>query len=122
MTTPIAEATQIDADVVRPRTVKPSLTMTPAPRKPMPVTIPWMTRVTSPAPCVPALNSYCAAATSSAEPKHTSAYVRSPAARPWKLRSMPIAPPASNAATVRAMTSHSFIDPSAMQVCGYEYT
>jgi hypothetical protein len=33
-----------------------------------------------------------------------------PAARPWKLRSKPIAPPASNAATVLAITSHSFID------------
>ena len=57
MTTPIAEATQIDAAVVSPRTEKPSLTMTPAPRKPMPVTMPWITRVTSPLPWTSAVNS-----------------------------------------------------------------
>ena len=51
-TTPIAEATQIDAAVVRPRTEKPSLTITPAPRKPIPVTMPWMIRVTSLPSCV----------------------------------------------------------------------
>ena len=70
ITTPIAETTQIEAAVVSPRTLKPSLTMTPAPRKPIPVTMPWITRVAASA--LPAY-AYSVPATSSAEPKHTSA-------------------------------------------------
>ena len=38
---------QIDAAVVSPRTVSPSLKITPAPRKPMPVMMPCAMRVGS---------------------------------------------------------------------------
>ena len=44
---PIADVTQIDAAVVSPRTVSPSLKITPAPRKPMPVMMPCAMRVGS---------------------------------------------------------------------------
>jgi hypothetical protein len=44
---PIADVIQIDAAVVSPRTDRPSLNMTPAPRKPMPVMIPCAMRVGS---------------------------------------------------------------------------
>ena len=47
MSTPMAAVVQIDAAVVRPRTVSPSLKITPAPRKPMPVMIPCAMRVGS---------------------------------------------------------------------------
>ena len=47
MRMPTAAVLQIDAAVVSPRTVRPSLKMTPAPRKPMPVMIPWAMRVGS---------------------------------------------------------------------------
>ena len=42
---PIAAVIQIDAAVVSPRTVRPSLKITPAPRKPMPVMMPCAMRV-----------------------------------------------------------------------------
>jgi hypothetical protein len=44
---PIADVIHMDAAVVSPRTVKPSLKMTPAPRKPMPVMMPCAMRVGS---------------------------------------------------------------------------
>ena len=44
---PIAAVIQIEAAVVRPRTVRPSRTITPAPRKPIPVMIPCAMRVGS---------------------------------------------------------------------------
>ena len=44
---PIAAVIQMDAAVVRPRTVAPSRKMTPAPRKPMPVMMPWPMRTGS---------------------------------------------------------------------------
>ena len=44
---PIAAVIQIDAAVVNPRTLKPSLKITPAPKKPMPVIIPCAVRVGS---------------------------------------------------------------------------
>ena len=44
---PIAAVVQMEAAVVRPRTVKPSLKMTPAPRKPIPVMMPCAIRVGS---------------------------------------------------------------------------
>src|SRR6185437_9670702 len=44
---PIAAVIQMDAAVVRPRTVKPSLKITPAPRNPMPVMMPCAIRVGS---------------------------------------------------------------------------
>ena len=47
MSTPMAAVIQIDAAVVSPRTVSPSLKITPAPRKPMPVMIPCAIRVGS---------------------------------------------------------------------------
>ena len=43
----MAAVVQMDAAVVSPRTVRPSLKMTPAPRKPMPVMMPWAIRVGS---------------------------------------------------------------------------
>src|SRR5436190_800340 len=42
--TPMAHDAQIDAAVVRPLMFKPSFMMTPAPKKPTPVTMPWITR------------------------------------------------------------------------------
>src|SRR6478609_3964482 len=42
---PIAAVIQIDAAVVKPRTVRPSLKITPAPRNPMPVMMPCAIRV-----------------------------------------------------------------------------
>ena len=42
--TPMAQDAQMDAAVVRPLMFRPSFMMTPAPRKPTPVTMPWMTR------------------------------------------------------------------------------
>lgn len=47
MRMPSASVIQIDAAVVKPRTVMPSLKMTPAPRKPMPVMMPCAMRVGS---------------------------------------------------------------------------
>ena len=47
ITEPMAEVIQIEAAVVRPRTERPSLMMTPAPRKPMPVMMPCAIRVGS---------------------------------------------------------------------------
>jgi hypothetical protein len=44
---PIAAVTQMEAAVVRPRTDSPSLKITPAPRKPMPVMMPCAMRVGS---------------------------------------------------------------------------
>ena len=44
---PIAAVIQIEAAVVRPRTDSPSFMITPAPRKPMPVMMPWAIRVGS---------------------------------------------------------------------------
>ena len=43
----MAAVTQMEAAVVRPRTVRPSLKITPAPRKPMPVMMPCAMRVGS---------------------------------------------------------------------------
>ena len=43
----MAAVIQIEAAVVSPRTVRPSLKITPAPRKPMPVMMPWAMRVGS---------------------------------------------------------------------------
>ncbi|MNT80357.1 hypothetical protein D3C72_2198010 [compost metagenome] len=45
--TPMVDEAQIEAAVVRPLMLKPSFMMTPAPRKPTPVTMPWMMRVGS---------------------------------------------------------------------------
>jgi len=45
--TPMAQAAQIDAAVVKPLMFRPSFMITPAPRKPTPVTMPWITRVGS---------------------------------------------------------------------------
>ena len=44
---PIEAVIQIEAAVVSPRTVRPSLKITPAPRKPMPVMMPCAMRVGS---------------------------------------------------------------------------
>jgi len=43
----MAEVIQMDAAVVRPRTDSPSFMITPAPRKPMPIMMPWAMRVGS---------------------------------------------------------------------------
>ena len=44
---PTAEIAQMEAAVVKPLMLSPSFMMTPAQRKPTPVTIPWATRVGS---------------------------------------------------------------------------
>ncbi len=51
-TIPMQAASQVQAALVSPRTLKwrPAWTMTPAPRKPIPVSTPWMTRLTASAP------------------------------------------------------------------------
>ena len=81
----MAAVIQIDAAVVRPRTLRPSLTMTPAPRKPMPVMMPWAMRVGSRRASPPARTqwaSYTVTSISTAEARHTSTWVRRPAGRP----------------------------------------
>ena len=86
MSTPIAEVVQIDAAVVRPRTLIPSLKITPAPRKPMPVMIPCAMRVGSIRTSGPISNHsawYFVRSMRSDEARQTSACVRKPAGRPW---------------------------------------
>src|SRR5512142_228719 len=100
---PIAEVVQMEAAVVRPRTVSPSLKMTPAPRKPMPVMMPWAMRVGSIRMASLALNQALwnrLTSMNMLDAMHTSACVRNPAARPWKLRSVPMTAPAAMAATM----------------------
>jgi len=62
----------------------------PAPRKPMPVMMPWAMRVGS-SRASPAMrtqwSSYTVTSISTAEAMHTSTWVRRPAGRPWKERS-----------------------------------
>ncbi len=100
--TPMAAVSQIDAAVVRPRTDRPSLKITPAPRKPMPVMMPWAMRVgsTRATSALDAMNQrswYRVTSISRLDARQTSVWVRKPAGRPWKLRSRPIKPPASTA-------------------------
>jgi hypothetical protein len=47
----MAETAQMEAAVVRPRMFRPSFMMTPAHRKPTPVTTPWTTLVGLPRTC-----------------------------------------------------------------------
>jgi len=87
--TPIAEVTQSDAAVVRPWTENPSRKITPAQRKPMPVSRPCDIRVGSittvcPARAVKAQVDCCMAASiSRQEVRHTRIWVRKPAGCPW---------------------------------------
>ena len=48
---------------------------------------------------------YTVTSINSADATLTSACVRKPAGRPWKVRSKPISPPISNAAAIRAITT-----------------
>ena len=107
---PIAAVTQIDAAVVRPRTVKPSLMIAPAPTKPMPVMMPCAMRVGSMITRAAESRgnqccSYTVTSISRLEATHTSAWVRNPAGRPRWLRSRPISPPAASAAMMRKTIS-----------------
>jgi hypothetical protein len=86
---PMPEVIQIDAAVVSPRTDSPSFMITPAPRKPMPVMMPWAMRVGSSATRVEpysALNhsdSNTGTSISAVDARQTRAWVRKPAGRPW---------------------------------------
>ena len=57
----MADEAHSEAAVVSPLMLKPSFMMTPAHRKPMPVTMPWITRVRSPMVAMWVLppNQYC---------------------------------------------------------------
>ncbi|MNN52876.1 hypothetical protein D3C81_1676030 [compost metagenome] len=81
----MAVADQSPAAVVRPFTsaVLRPLRMVPAQRKPMPAAMPWITRLMASCPAP----SCSMDMTKSAEPRHTSIWVRIPAALPITSRS-----------------------------------
>ncbi len=84
---PIAEVSQIEAAVVSPWMLTPSLKITPAPRKPTPVITPWARRVGSrwvtPGSKAPGSSSGSSERfTTTAEASATRPWVRSPAMRP----------------------------------------
>src|SRR5439155_14760459 len=95
---------------VRPRTVKPWRKMTPAPRKPIPVTICAAIRLGSKLTTLPLVRNsrkpYAETSVKSPEPTATSMCVRSPAAFSSSSRSSPITPP-SSAATARRRSAPS---------------
>ncbi len=91
--TPTAAEHHTVAAVLSPRTPKPSLKITPAPRKPTPVTTCAATRVGLPSP-----GSNCEKATKPAAPSATKALVCMPARRWRHWRSMPMRAPSSSAA------------------------
>ena len=101
---PVAAASQIDAAVVRPR-IDSSLVprrIDPAPRKPTPVTTPWMTRDV-PSVETPSMGS-TVSRMKTAEPSDTSARVRRPAGFRRSSRSSPISAPTPTAAARRRNT------------------
>src|SRR5262249_43270544 len=101
---PIAATSQRVAAVVRPRTESPWRMMAPAPRKPIPVTICAAIRVGS--TLIPqSLKPYADTSVNSADPTHTSRWVRSPAWRSRISRSSPIAAPSAAATKRRSSTS-----------------
>src|SRR5579884_702404 len=114
---PIAATSQRLAAVVRPRIVNPWRKMTPAPRKPMPVTICAATRDGSklttlpPWPKKPA-NPYAPTSVKSAAPAETSMCVRSPAAFSSSSRSRPMTAPRSAATASRRSVSSQPIETS----------
>ena len=84
---------QTDAEVVRPRTERPSRTITPSPQgNPMPVTIPWAIREEADTSfrCNPA---WVAPTIRNAEAPQTRAWVRKPAGSDRNPRSSPTAEP-----------------------------
>src|ERR1700693_2302411 len=87
---PMAETAQIEAAVVRPRVIKPSRTIAPAPRKPMPVITPAATRAPRKRPKTPI---------TAREPIATKRCVRRPAGLCAACRCAPTAPPSAAAAT-----------------------
>jgi len=96
-TIPIAAHTQIVAAVVSPVTCPAaSRRITPAPRKPTPVRIPWMIRLIAfgSAPAVP-ICERSVITVAMAAPSATSACVRIPAGLPCKSRFAPRVPPTS---------------------------
>src|SRR5689334_5077458 len=101
---PIAAATQSVAAVVRPRTDSPWRMIAPAPRKPIPVTICAAIRVGS-TRTPQSANPYAETRVKSADPTHTSRWVRSPACRSRSSRSSPIRPPSAAATKSRSSTS-----------------
>ena len=95
---------QMDAAVVNPRTLSPSLKITPAPRKPMPVMMPWAIRVGSVLIASRGTTTihwvwYTVTSISRHEARQTKAWVRNPAGRPCRVRSSPIVAPAASAAS-----------------------
>src|SRR2546422_3399831 len=100
--TPTAAAHQRVAAVVSPRTLKPSLKITPAPRKPIPDTTCAAMRVALLSPAV-----IPESATKAADPVATSACVRMPAMRWCHWRSTPTARPQSRATRMRSVKSAS---------------
>jgi hypothetical protein len=103
---PLAAASHIDAAVVSPR-IESSLAprmIDPAPRKPTPVTMPWMTRDVASvyAPRVGSIVS----SMNTADPSATSANVRKPAGLRRSSRSRPISAPTATAAPRRRRTTN----------------
>lgn len=94
---PSAAVAQMDVAVVRPETVRLSLKITPAPRKPMPVMM--LDAIRSGVPPAPSRSDRIV---KTAEPRQMSAIVRSPAALLLYVRSAPTAAPTRTATTKRA--------------------
>src|SRR5262245_18503406 len=102
---PIAPTSQTLAAVVRPRIVKPWRKISPAPRKPMPVTTWAATRLGSTSRAGNSSKPYAPTMVKSAEPTATSTCVRSPAAFSSSSRSRPTSPPRPAATAIRASAS-----------------
>src|ERR1700722_7437370 len=105
---PIAATTQMLAAVVRPRMISRRKMMTPAPRKPIPETICAATREgsnTTAGGCTASPKPNIDTSISSAEPTHTSACVRRPAADSTRSRSRPTMLPTIAASASRSTIS-----------------
>ncbi len=99
---PMAAVTQMTAAVVMPLITRWPCRITPAPRKPMPVTICAATRPESPVVVVKAND----AMVNVADPRHTRESVRSPAGFSRRCRSPPTRRPQRIAAKARTVSSH----------------
>jgi hypothetical protein len=104
---PTAAVTQIDAAVVSPRMrFWPGFwTITPAPRKPMPVTMPCTARETSAFTESVWLEKPIAAMVARHAPSATSPSVFMPVGLPCRARSMPMMQPIRTALSMRITTS-----------------
>ena len=102
---PMQAASQVQAALVSPRTLKcrAACTMTPAPRKPIPVRIPCITRL--PASETILASSEWTITSSMAVARLTSDSVFNPIGLPCRSRLRPIKPPASVATPRRNMIS-----------------